>query len=314
MASHSRVVSDLAELRSELHGRGSAHRALLQLSPARPVIDIAFDWAVVLASVGSVAWFSWWMAPLAVCLIANRQRALGNILHDAGHRNLWRDRMRNDLLARLLVAPLLFNSLTRYREAHFRHHMSLGDARGDPDLLPIPNPLPRHWLANFARQASAWPAVWGSISGHLAARGVRHSSRIFILGWWGLALVVLTAATDADFAAIFVGLWLVARGTVFHLITMFREMCDHHGLSPGGVFSFTRDMPCHGLWRAFIHPRNNGYHLTHHLLPAVPYYRLPEAHELFSQMPAYRARAHQCHSYFGGDDAVIHDWQAGAAA
>ncbi len=30
-----------------------------------------------------------------------------------------------------------------------------------------------------------------------------------------------------------------------------------------------------GPARWLVHPRNNGYHLTHHLLPAVPYYRLP---------------------------------------
>jgi len=37
-------------------------------------------------------------APLAVFVIANRQRALGNILHDAGHRNLWCDKCRYGLL------------------------------------------------------------------------------------------------------------------------------------------------------------------------------------------------------------------------
>jgi fatty acid desaturase len=47
-----------------------------------------------------VVWVNELLAPLAVVLIANRQRALGNILHDAGHRNLWRDRRRNDLVAR----------------------------------------------------------------------------------------------------------------------------------------------------------------------------------------------------------------------
>jgi fatty acid desaturase len=274
------------------------------------VVDIAIDWVVVLGSVAAVVLLSGWLAPLAVVLIANRQRALGNILHDAGHRNLWRDRRRNDLIARLAVAPLLFASLTSYREAHFRHHLSLGDTSRDPDFLPIPACPPRHWLASFARNACAWPAWLGSFAGHLASAEVSVASKLFIVGWWTAAVAASLFIAGAGFTGVFLLLWLVARGTVFHLITTFREMCDHFGLQPGGIFTFTRDMACHGFWRQLIHPRNNGYHLTHHLLPAVPYYRLPQAHHLFEQMPVYRAQASVCHAYFTGQRAVTAAWQA----
>jgi len=310
MESHSEVLSDIAELGSQLRSRGGAHRSLLRLSPVRPLLDIAIDWVIVFASVSAVAWLNHWIAPLAVCVIANRQRALGNILHDAGHRNLWRDRFRNDLMARVLVAPLLFASLTSYREAHFRHHLALGDDRRDPDFLSIPDRPPPHWRASFARHVCSWPAWLGSFAGHLVARDVARTSKLFIAGWWLTGLAALVALAGAEFATTFMLLWLAARASIFHLITTFREMCDHFGLRPGGVFTFTRDMACHGFWRQFIHPRNNGYHLTHHLLPAVPYYRLPEAHRLFRQMPAYQAKAHVCHAYFSGDYAVTRAWQA----
>ena len=124
----------------------------------------------------------------------------------------------------------------------------------------------------------------------------------------------MVSFTGHEFTLTFVALWLVARATLFHLITTYREMCDHFGLRPGGIFSFTRDMACHSLWRYVIHPRNNGYHLTHHLLPAVPYYRLPQAHRLFRQMPVYRARGQVCDAYFAGTGAVTHGWCAGETA
>lgn len=312
MESHSEVLADLVELRSQLRSRGGEHCALLRLNPIRPLFDVLIDWAIILCSVHAVVALSSWFAPLAVLVIANRQRALGNILHDAGHRNLWRDKCRNDLMARVLVAPLLFASLSGYREAHFRHHLALGNVASDPDFLPIPDRPPRHWAASFARHLMSWPAWLGSFAGHLAAREVGCASKLFIIGWWGVALTLLVAAAGVEFTAAFAVLWLLARATIFHMITTFREMCDHFGLCPGGVFSFTRDMPCHGFWRQLIHPRNNGYHLTHHLLPAVPYYRLPEAQRLFGQMPAYQAKARVCHAYFAGDDAVTRDWQAEA--
>ena len=117
------------------------------------------------------------------------------------------------------------------------------------------------------------------------------------------------AVAGPDFTTTFLVLWLLARATVFHLITTFREMCDHFGLRPGGVFTFTRDMACHGFWRWLIHPRNNGYHLTHHLLPAVPYYRLPEAHRLLKGQEVFQGRSKVCSAYFSGTEPVTGAWQ-----
>ncbi len=87
---HSEVLADIAALRSQLRGRGSEHLALLRLTPWRPLLDIAMDWVLVVASVHAVVVLGPWIAPAALVIIANRQRALGNILHDAGHRNLCR--------------------------------------------------------------------------------------------------------------------------------------------------------------------------------------------------------------------------------
>ena len=117
------------------------------------------------------------------------------------------------------------------------------------------------------------------------------------------------AMAGSTFTTVFLVLWLLARATVFHLITTFREMCDHFGLQPGGVFTFTRDMACHGAWRTLIHPRNNGYHLTHHLLPAVPYYRLPEAHRLLQHQQVFHESAKVCSAYFSGAEPVTRAWQ-----
>jgi len=147
------------------------------------------------------------------------------------------------------------------------------------------------------------------MGGHLLSPQVRISSQLYILGWWVAAVALMWATAGAPFTIAFLVLWLLARATVFHLITTFREMCDHFGLQPGGVFTFTRDMACHGFWRKFIHPRNNGYHLTHHLLPAVPYYRLPEAHMLLKSQEVFQGRATVCSAYFTGPDAVTRAWQ-----
>lgn len=314
MAPTSEVLADMADLRLQLRQQGSPYSELFKLHPARVAIDIAFDWAFIVGAVAAVVWLDALLAPLAVLVLANRQRALGNILHDAGHRNTWREKAKNDLIARVLVAPLLFASLSRYRETHFQHHLELGRAQGDPDLIPGQDQLPSSWTVSYARCLLSRSAWLGSLGGHLFDQEVGWRSKAFVLGWWACFGGVLTWLVGSNFALAFMCLWLIARATLFHCITTFREMCDHFGLLPGGVFGFTRDMDCHGPWRWIIHPRNNGYHLTHHLLPAVPYYRLPEAHTLLRQLPMFEDRAHVCSAYFRRGNAVTAEWQSGAVA
>lgn len=308
MASRSEVLSDIALLRQSLRRAGDPQLPLLALELWRPIRDVAVDLATIV-TVLSLALLEPSTTPLALLILGNRQRALGNILHDAAHRNLTRDRQVNDFMARALIAPLLFLSLSHYRSLHFRHHVDLGAQATDPDLIPIPPKKARSWVIAVAMNALSIRAVLGSVFGHLLDSAVPLAGRLYIIAWWSVLVVAVAAVTGVGSAAVMLALWLAARATVFHLITTFREMCDHHGLAPGGVFSFTRDITASGAWTVLIHPRNNAYHLTHHLLPAVPYYRLPEAQRLFSDLPEYRSRGRVCHTYFDGQARVVQAWQ-----
>ena len=78
MLTHSEVLDDQSELRAQLQRTGGAHRELLRLNWARPLGDIAFDWVSVLAATAAVAWIGPATLPIALIVVANRQRALGN--------------------------------------------------------------------------------------------------------------------------------------------------------------------------------------------------------------------------------------------
>ena len=278
----------------------------------RPLIDMGCDGALVFAAVLAVITWGPWLVPLAVLVIGNRQRALGNILHDAGHRNLSRRRRVNDGIATLFLAPLLFADIRRYRDLHARHHRHLGDDQRDPDYLSTPIEWPRHWWQSFVSQLVNSAAWRSSVVGHLGDPALSWQARGWILSWWTGALVLAVVAVGVKATLIGGMLWVLARATSFHAITTFREMCDHHGREPGGVFSFTRDMVSTGPWRWLIHPRNNGYHLTHHLWPAVPYYRLPHAHQALMSDPVAGGRMSRCTGYFFGTAAVVRAWERGA--
>lgn len=312
MATRSQVLSDIALLRQSLRRAGNPHLPLLRLQGWRPALDVAVDLTSIVAAL-LLALQEPWASPIVLLVLGNRQRALGNILHDAAHRNLTRNRLLNDLVTRALIAPLLFVSLSHYRELHFRHHLDLGAKGADPDLIPIPAQKARSWVAAVAANTLSLRAILGSTFGHLVDPAAPAAGRLYIVGWWSVLLGVLVLPAGTELAAAMLALWLAARATAFHAITTFREMCDHHGLSPGGVFSFTRDINAAGPWSVLFHPRNNAYHLTHHLLPAIPYYRLPEAQRLFSTLPDYRERARVCDAYFAGPAQAVASWQRSPA-
>ena len=76
MAPTSEVLTDMAELRSQLKRQGTAYNELFNLYPARVLLDIVFDWALIASAVAAVVWLHVGLAPLSVIVIANRQRAL----------------------------------------------------------------------------------------------------------------------------------------------------------------------------------------------------------------------------------------------
>ena len=306
------VIHDQDLIRSTFPGWNAIHQAMTVPNGFRALADIVFDWLSIAGAMCLFHRFGWYCAPAVIAWIGNRQRALGNLLHDAAHRNLATSPEFNDALARLFIAPPLFNSLAVYRESHARHHAWLGDPQADPDYIDVRPASGRGWWRPYLAVLIT-PRTWASsILGHLHSRKATLSQKAGILLWWMFVMGAVMRLAGLHMAAAFVGLWIAARATVFHLITTFREFCDHFGLRPGGVFNYTRDVSSHSVWRWVIHPRNNGYHLTHHFMPAVPYHRLPEAQRRLLELPNFARAARICHSYFSGPDAVVREWEVHA--
>ncbi|MBR8030096.1 fatty acid desaturase [Burkholderia cenocepacia] len=307
---NSRAVShDQDLIRSAFPERHILHQAMTSADVIHVMVDIVFDWLSIAVAMLVLHRLGCWSTPAIVAWVGNRQRALGNLLHDAAHRNLARSNKLNDALAGIFIAPALFNSLVLYRELHARHHAWLGDPGRDPDYISI-RPSERHgWWQPFFKVLLT-PASWcGSTFGHLHVRRLGWMQRVGIGGWWAAVLGALTLMFGIHAAVLFFGIWVLARATFFHAITTFRELCDHFGLAQGGIFSYTRDVSTRSIWRPVIHPHNNGYHLTHHLVPSIPYHRLPDAQRRLLAMPAFAGTAKVCHAYFRGADAVVREWE-----
>ncbi|SHJ40769.1 MAG: fatty acid desaturase [Paraburkholderia sp.] len=303
------VAADLAAIHSSI---AVSDQVLPSLQPRtwQVLVDVAVDWTIIWLAVWSAFTIGKWAALIAVFVIGNRQRALGNLLHDAAHRNLSSRPSVNDRIAYLFLAPPLFNSLALYRHQHAKHHAWLGDPARDPDFIPRVVKNGDRWFHAYARVLKDRAAWAGSLFGHLLSRQLAARGRFGVLLWWATYEALLTAAVGIRLALVFALLWMIARATVFHAITTFREMTDHYGLDPRGIFRYTRDIPDRRPVSMLLHPHHNGYHLTHHLFPHIAYYHLPEVHARLQQLPPFARQAIVCQAYLGGTRAAVNGWGA----
>ena len=307
------VAGDMRAFRDALAqaGLAEAFSARSQRDNWHAPLALALDWLLIAAAFalvwyGHLAW-----APVSLIVIGNRQRALGNLLHEAGHGMLLKRTRASDRMASWLIAPALFSTLAAYRYAHNTHHKHLGSLQQDPDLVHDERfDQPQRWHRLLWDELTR-PAIWaGSTWGGLAK--MSGAQRACVALWWALVLGGVGALVGPAGALAFALMWLVAKASVFHVLTTFREIADHAGLEPGSLLGFTRNNPTQGPLRHLFHPHCNGYHLLHHLAPRAPYHCLPKLHEIAQSVAIYRDAEH-CHGYFIGPRSVVRSWERSSA-
>jgi len=272
----------------------------------RSLLDVMTDWVIIFVAFVIYEHLGIGSLPVAIVIVGNRQRALGNLLHEASHYNFGDNKSLADWMSTLLVALPLFSPLYRYRELHNSHHRYLGRPSGDVDLIEGIFKSDARWYQMFFWQACSFKVWWGSTLGLIPQ--INTIGRMKIFTWWISFLLILGYITSMEFSITFLLVWVFARATTFHLITVFREISDHGGLMPGNIIDFTRNNPTQGVLRMIFHPHNNGYHLAHHLDPSIPYFAFPKAHKLLMSWSRY-AEAEHCDAYFSGSNPVILSWE-----
>jgi len=240
---------------------------------------------------------------MVVIVLGGRQLALAILSHEAAHRTLFRTPWLNDFIGDWLCARLIWNDVPRYRTHHLRHHTHTGTA-ADPDLSLTKNlPTTRRSLKKkFIRDLTGQTAVRRigaqflmdiGVFGYTVAAEVERLprngrrwtdyARSGMQNMWGFLLtnLLLASLLTAAGALWTYWAWVAAYFTTFSLFIRIRSIAEHACLEDSAdMFKNTRTTRAGWLARMTVAPIHVNYHLEHHVMASVPFYRLPLMHRL----------------------------------
>jgi fatty acid desaturase len=268
-------------------------------------------WMIIAATFACVAWASTHLTTaglvavmlLALIILAGRQLCLAIMMHDAAHSTLFKSKWLNDVFTDWVCAKPIWNDLHQYRPYHLTHHAKTSSPE-DPDLslvagLPTTKLSLTRKLARDTFGLTGLKFLLGRLLMDLGFLKWSVTNNIESLPqqgriWWDYPLTfiknsfgmiitnsllfIILAATGYGWLY---GLWVLAYITPFPLFIRIRNMAEHACTEKTpNMFKNTRTTRAGWLARATVAPLRVNYHIEHHLMASVPYFRLPLMHEM----------------------------------
>jgi fatty acid desaturase len=288
-------------------------RLLNERSDWRGFAAVGLTWAVIVATAVMLVWAAHQPVYVAVptfvlglAVLGGRHLALAILHHEAAHRSLFETQWLNELVGDWLCARPIWNDLGKYRKHHFAHHRRTSQP-DDPDLsLVEPFPTTRASLARkLARDLFGFTGLKYLVGRVLMDSGLvkwtvandavwlpREGKR-----WWTFVVTFFRNATGAILvnAVLFVAcwasghpwlfaVWVLSYVTPFPLLLRIRSLAEHACTQrTTDMFLNTRTTRAGLLARATVAPVRVNFHVEHHVLPGVAYYRLPLLHRMLRE-------------------------------
>lgn len=275
-------------------------RAFTQRSNKVGLLAVAWSWIVIAGCFAALALVPHPLVFVAVVIVlGGRQLALAVAMHEAAHGTLFRTRWLNETLADWLCARPVWSDTARYRTHHLQHHAHTGTDR-DPDLgLALAEPMTRGSLRRKLLRDITGLSGLRRVVGLLAIdaelltynvggnprraryRGVAYHLRALATNTWRTVLVnaaMFGVLYATGHAWVFLA-WVVAYMTMFSLVIRVRSLAEHACTERSDdQLRNTRTTHANLVARMTLAPLHVNYHLEHHLLPTVPWWRLPALH------------------------------------
>lgn len=267
-------------------------------------------WAVIFGAFALVGWGlnqAWYIGVpavvLAVAVLGGRQLALAILTHEAAHRTLFLTRWLNDAPVDWLCARPIGLALDKYRQHHFVHHTRTGTDEDTDISLLAGLPTTRRSLARkFLRDLSGLTGLKYLLGLFLMNAGLmkwtvasdvewlpRQGKRWWHFAWTFLKNAAPTILTNLALAGLLAAFghgelylaWVAAYLIPYPLFLRIRSMAEHAATERStDMFLNTRTTRAGLMARTLVAPCHVNFHIEHHVMPSVPYYRLPLMHRL----------------------------------
>lgn len=239
-----------------------------------------------------------------IIFIGTRMRALGNIVHECSHGTFVPSKRANEWIGHLLCL-LEFSCFTKYKTSHLLHHRYLGNPIKDDDFknyriilskLPqffsrrncLNTPLdPSHKKSTrwYILYATLWPGNW-----------LRACLKSICFGkLWYLKIiycVLLVPICTLLGYKLFILFLVIPFFTSYQALKIFSDMMDHDNVY---FFPDMRYRSCNHYFSIKIlnwifFPRNDGYHLVHHLFPKEPTTAFENLHQMLLERDSFYSK------------------------
>ncbi|WP_000330010.1 fatty acid desaturase family protein, partial [Acinetobacter baumannii] len=212
----------------------------------------------------------------------------------------------NDFVGEWLCARPIWNDLQKYRVHHVRHHAKTSTP-DDPDLSLVAGfPVSKQSLTRkFLRDLTGitglkfslgrvlmdldvmkWTVANDQIWLDLSDKNfVDYAKSIAKNSTGAIATnLVLYGVLKACGQQRFYWLWPLAYLTPFPLFLRIRSMAEHAGMQTSNTaLTNTRTTRAGWIARSFVAPIHVNYHMEHHLMASVPYFKLPRMHKILRE-------------------------------
>lgn len=257
-------------------------------------VTVLGNWAVIAFAFALVAWQPNVLTILlALILIGGRQLGCGSLMHECGHGSLFANRKLNRFCGEWLgAAPVLYR-LDDYMASHLKHHREIG-TRDDPDLHRYERyPIPVASLRRKLWRDLTGRTSWKNLKASLYANGIlyindkgakRFSLNRLATRWYApiLSNLIIFAVLALTGNAVLYLLWVVAYFSTYMVCSRIRNLAEHASvpdLTSTDPLCNTRTVIAKWWERFTFAPNSVNYHLEHHLVPAIPKYRLASFHQ-----------------------------------
>lgn len=246
----------------------------------RAFLALFKDWSAIFL----VAAFSIWTNNLfvyflSIWMIGFFQFALGEVLtHEASHYNLFKHREWNENLEFLYAFPVV-TTIFYYRQHHWPHHKFLGQEQDhlaayyeQLGVYKANNNLPFLFFIKPLIGFSTFYLFLGVRTGMyyelkmLDYHPFQSGYKLAI--FWLFIILIFLLSGNINLLILY---WFIPLLWPFACFIYWSELTDHFNTQSGtrSNISFLPNLLAH----------NRGYHYIHHLYPAIPWYKLPEAHK-----------------------------------